>query len=157
MVFQGYKMLWGRGAQRKTITCLQTCTHPSLRGRPAMWITSVVFQGRRNLRDVWFTSKFRSIYRKMVTVQCRFSSEMRLCSHCWALQPGCSWNPRSDPSGPGLKAAETQSPCPIPYSGFTTGEPPGIPLRKWLAGRSDLWITAGRTDDDCWSHWSNSI
>lgn len=50
MVFQGYKMLWGRGAQRKTITCLQTCTHPSLRGRPAMWITSVVFQGRRNLR-----------------------------------------------------------------------------------------------------------
>lgn len=146
MVFQGHKMLWGHGAQRMTITCLQTRTRPSLRGRPAMWITSMALQGLRNFRmydlpassdkstERWSQSNAALVLRW----DCALTAE-----HC---DRGAAGIPALTRAEPGIKAAETQSPCPIPYSGFTTGEPLGIPLRKWLAGRSDLWITARRTD-----------
>lgn len=49
MAFQGDKMLWARG-HRMTTARLQACTRPSFRGRPAIWITSVVFHGLRGFR-----------------------------------------------------------------------------------------------------------
>ena len=119
---------------RTATACLQTCSRPSFRGRPAMWVTSVVFQGLRDSRMYDLPASSGG------STERRSQANMALVLRWdWALTTvRCARTAAGSPLWPERTRGQDPEMPSLPGQLFGLHYRGATGHREWLAGPADL-------------------